>query len=161
MLTLDTELARAAALAEREHDVAGAMLPFGGCDDEDSVIAFLHVLDLFVLEAFEIGAFENLFPEGNQIFLGEFRFLEFSVHREFDGAGHHQLLTGIFRDSSPNFALVEGDVIEFFLDGTQGGADPRGTGADDHHVTDIGNGAWTAPRCGSPGDDINALAALV
>ena len=67
----------------------------------------------------EIDALEDFVPEGDELFLREFRLLEFSVQRKFNRAGHHQLLARIFRDRAADFAFVESDVVELPLDGAQ------------------------------------------
>ena len=137
---LDAELARAAGFAESENDVAGAILAFGGGDGEDAVLALGDIVDFFAGLALEVGALQDFLPEFEELFLGEFGFLELSVHGKFDGAGHDQFLARIFGDGAADFGFLEGEVIQFFFRSAKRSADAGGTSANNQNVVNIRSG---------------------
>jgi hypothetical protein len=115
----DAEFAWAAALAQRKDNCMRAVLVFRAHDGENVVFTLFDILYLFCLVELEIHALQDFVPESDQFFLGEFLFLELSVHGEFHRTRHHQLLARIFRDGAADFAFIHSDVIQLFLDSTQ------------------------------------------
>src|SRR5207244_5055746 len=79
IFSLYAEFPRAAALAERQHHVARAILGFGGRDREDAVLLLLAIFDFFTQANLEIGTFADFLPESYQVLFGQFGLLEFSI----------------------------------------------------------------------------------
>ena len=115
IFAFDAELSRAAGFAESQNDVTGAMFALAGSDGEDAVIGFDDVADFFAGLAFEVGTFQDVLPELQQLFLGKLGFLEFAIHGEFNGAGENEFLAGIFGDRAANFGFFKGEIVEFFF----------------------------------------------
>ena len=81
-LSLDAELSRDSALAEREDHRVRPVLPFGGGDGENAVLSLFDIFHLLAFAEFELDFLQDFAPDGEEIFLGQFRLLEFSVDRE-------------------------------------------------------------------------------
>ena len=137
LFAFDSELARATGLAESKDNIARAIAGLGGDDRKNTVGALVNILHLLAAAKPEIIPLQYLIPEGEKFFLGQLSFFEFAVHGKFHRAGHHKFLPRIFRHGAAKFALVQGDVIQFFLNRAQRGADSRWTCADNEDVIQI------------------------
>src|SRR5207245_8190529 len=82
---------------------------------ENTVLAPFDVFYLLPCAHLEVGAVEDLVPKSKQVFLGKFSLLELAIHRKFDRAGHHQLLTRVLGHSAANLVTFERELPHLVL----------------------------------------------
>src|ERR1700674_1438584 len=70
-LALDAELSRDSALAEREDDRVGPVLPFGGRDGEYAILSLFDIFHFLAFAEFEVDFPQNFAPDREEIFLGK------------------------------------------------------------------------------------------
>ena len=128
---------------------------------ENTVLAPFDVFYLLPCSHLEVGAVEDLVPKSKQVFLGKFSLLELAIHRKFDRAGHHQLLTRVLGHSAANFVTLEREVLHLVLNGAQGSGNAGRTRSNDQDIVDVGNGSSGAFGCESIQNIVDALPSLV
>src|SRR2546422_7786632 len=99
------------------------MLTLRSVDGEDTVRAPADVFHLLAGMDLESRPVMQLLPKPQQLFLGDLQLVELAVERELDRARQHQLLAWILRHRAAELVLLERDVSQFPLDGSERGAD--------------------------------------